>query len=315
MTGSRSVVFLLSIVTLLQFTGYTPAYALQTQLWDTNIHIDTTHPSTVTKESKFVVSAVLRAKTPDNVNVTLSLAPPPAFKIIGDNSFYVPELRQDSTLGFTFELEATADATEGTHSANLFVSYEHKELLGDYTEQSFSKAIEIQVKSLPEIVYSVKAPDSLFAGDKFSVRVQLQNIGYDAHDLKVNIIPPGNLVIIGQNTHTLSKLEAGGEFDFEFELEVPEAIDKAESKLLEVKASYLDAADDYHESAETFPLFVRPRGFLEIGPAGGVWIGPAFISFIVGAGSIASTAIGVIIFAYHLKQKRREHSKTKRTKS
>ena len=289
--------------------------AFQTPLSDANIHVDATHPSTVTKESKFTVSTVLRAKTADNVNVTLSLIPSAAFRIIGNDSFYIPELRQDSTLGFTFDLETTTNATEGAHAINFFVSYEHKELLGDYTKQSFSKAIEIQLKSLPEIVYSIQAPDSLFGGDKFPVKVKLENIGHDAYDVKVNIIPPSDLAIIGQNVHTLSKLASGDKFDFEFELEVQEAIDKAENKLLQVKASYLDAANDYHESTETFPLLVRPRGFLEIGPAGGVWVGPAFISLIVGIGSIASTTIGVIIFAYHLKQKRRERSKIKRKKS
>jgi len=304
----------LPIVILSLFIGYSSVYAFQTQLGDANIHVDVTHPSTVTKEGKFIVSAVLRGKTADNVNVTLSLIPSATFKIIGDDSFYIPELRQDSTLGFTFELETTTDVTEGVHAINFFVNYEHKELLGDYTKQSFSKAIEIQLKSLPEIVYSIQAPDSLFGGDKFPVKVRLQNVGHDAHDVKVNIIPPIDLAIIGQNVHTLSKLEAGDKFDFEFDLEVAEAIDKAENRLLQVKASYLDATNDLHESTETFPLLVRPRGFLEIGPAGGVWIGPAFISLIVGVGSIASTSIGFIIFVYHLKQKRKERNKIKRKK-
>jgi hypothetical protein len=310
----KALLLWLPIVILSLFIGCSSVSAFQTSLWDANIHVDATHPSTVTKESKFSVSTVIRGKTADNVNVTLSLTPSTAFKVIGDDSFYIPELRQDSTLGFTFELETTANATEGVHTINLFVNYAHEELLGDYTKQSFSKAIEIQLKPLPEIAYSIQAPDSLFSGDKFPVKVRLQNAGNDAYDLKVNIIPPTDLVVIGQNTHTLSKLEAGDMFDFEFDLEVPEAIDEAESKLLQVKASYLDATNEYHESTETFPLLVRPRGFLEIGSAGGVWIGPAFISLIVGVGSIASTTIGVIIFAYHLKQKRKEQYKTKRKK-
>jgi len=310
----KNLVLSLPIVILSLFIGCTSVLASQTQFWDANIQVDVTHPSTVTKEGKFIVSTVLRGKTADNVNVTLSLTPPAAFKVIGDDSFYIPELRQDSTLGFTFELETTTDATEGVHTINFFVSYEHKELLGDYTKQSFSKAIEIQLKPLPEIVYSIQAPDSLFGGDKFPVKVKLENVGHDAYDVKVNIIPPSDLTIIGQNVHTLSQLEADDNFAFEFDLEVPETIDKPENKLLQVKASYLDAANDYHESTETFPLLVRPRGFLEIGPAGGVWIGPAFISLIVGVGSIASTTIGIIMFAYHLKQKRKAQHKTKRKK-
>ena len=295
--------------------GYAPVFAAQTQFWDTNIHVDVTHPSTVTKEGKFTISTVLGGKTTDNVNVTLSLTPSTEFRIIGNDSFYIPELRQDSTLGFTFELEIAKNATEGIHAVNLLVNYEHKELLGDYSKQSFSKAIEIQLKSLPEIIYSIQAPDSLFGGDKFPVKAKLENVGHDAHDVKVNIIPPSNLLVVGQNSHSLSKLAAGDKFDFDFQLEVPEAIDKAESKLLQIKASYFDSENELHESTETFPIMIRPRGFLEIGPAGGVWVGPAFISLIVGVGSIASTTIGVIIFAYHLKQKRKEQYKTKKKKS
>ncbi|GEM_PF-1870301 len=310
----KNPVLLLPIAILLLFMGYIPASALQTQFSDANIHVDASHPSTVTQDSKFVVSAVVGGKTADNLNVTLSITPSAAFRVIGNNSFYIPKLPQDSSLGFTFDLETATDASEGVHSINLFVSYQHKEILGDYSKHSFSKALEIQLKSLPEIVYSIQAPDSLFAGDKFPVKVKLQNVGNDANDLKVNIIPPSDLEIVGQNTHTLSKLEAGGEFNFEFELEVPESIDKAETKLLQIKATYSDAANNLHESTETFQLQVRPRGFLEIGPAGGFWLGPAFISFIVGVGSIASTVIGVIIFAYQIKRKRKEQYGSKKKK-
>ncbi len=311
--NSRWLLLLIVIVPL--FIGYNSILAVQTSFWDANIHVDVTHPNTVTHESGFSVSTVLRGKTADNVNVTLSLTTSAAFKILSNDSFYIPKLQPDSTLGFTFELETTTGATEGTHAINFFVNYEHKELLGDYSKQSFSKAIEIQLKSVPEIVYSIQAPDSLFVGDKFPVKVALQNIGTDAYDVKVNIIPPNDLAIIGQNTHTLSKLEAGDKFDFEFELEVAEGIDKAENKLLQVKASYLDAEKNQHESTETFPLFVRPRGFLEIGAAGGVWIGPVFISLITGIGSIASAAVGFIYFIYRVKQKRTAEHKTKRKKS
>jgi hypothetical protein len=312
-TGKNSALLLL-IAILLLFIDYIQASALQTQFSDANIHVDATHPSTVTQDSKFVVSAVIGGKTADNVNVTLSITPSAAFKVIGNNSYDIPELQQDSTLGFTFDLETTANAPEGVHTINFFVSYEHKEILGDYSKQSFSKAIEIQLKPSPEIVYSIQAPDSLYDGDKFPVKVKLHNAGNDARNLKVSIIQPSNLAIIGQNTHTLSKLEAGGEFEFAFDLEVLESVDKAEIKFLQVKTSYLDTADNVHESTETFEVFVRPRGFLEIGPAGGFWIGPAFISLIVGVGSIASTVIGLIIFVYHVKQKRREQLKTKKKK-
>jgi uncharacterized membrane protein YdjX (TVP38/TMEM64 family) len=51
-------------------------------------------------------------------------------------------------------------------------------------------------------------------------------------------------------------------------------------------------------------LFVRPRGFLEIGAAGGFWLGPVFISFITGIGSIVSAAVGFVILVYRIKQGR-----------
>jgi len=278
--------------------------AAQTQFWDSNIHVDVNNPGMVEKEDRLIISGVLKGKTADNVNATLSITPSTAFRVIGDSSFYIPELKQDSTLGFTFELETTADATEGLHTVNMFVTYKHKEILGDYSTQSFSKAVEINVKSSPDILFSIKAPDSLFVGDRFPITIELENVGVDANDVKVNIIPPSGFNIIGQNVHTLSKLEAGAKSDLAFELEVPETIDKAENKFLQVKVSYSDDAGNNHESTETFSLLIRPRGFLEIGSAGGVWVGPLFISMIVGVGSIASTTIGVIIFAYHLKQKR-----------
>lgn len=111
-------------------------------------------------------------------------------------------------------------------------------------------------------MYSIRAPDSLFVDDKFPVTVELQNSGFDAHDVKLSIIPLSDLSVIDQNVHTLNKLEAGAKSAFVFELEVPEGIDKTEKKLLQAKVSYSDDTGNNHESTETFPLLVRPRGFL-----------------------------------------------------
>jgi hypothetical protein len=291
--------------------GQYPAMAAETSFTDANIQVDLTHQNAVTVGGKFTVSAVLKGKTSDNVNVTLSISPSKAFLVLGNSSFYIPEIRQGSTLGFTFELQPSMDVTEGLHSVNIAVDYRHKEILGDYSQQSFSKAVEIRLGSEPDIIYSIQAPDSLFASDKFPVKVEMWNNGVDAHELAVSIIPPDDLSVAGQNVHELSKLGAGEKFIFEFDLKVPDNVEQ-EKKLLQIKTSYLDSSGKRHESTETFPLMIRPRGFLEIGPAGGVWVGPMFISFIVGVGSIASTVIGVMLFIYRVKQKRGEKIRRKR---
>ncbi|MEM2760238.1 MAG: hypothetical protein QXU32_07975 [Nitrososphaerales archaeon] len=291
--------------TLLNCTaGYNCVFAAQTSLFDSNIHIDVTHPSAVRQDSKFTISTVLKAKNPDIVNITMILKPPTAFNVIKEDLIFVPALKPDSTLGYTFELESKQNVTEGAYSFNFEVNYEKKEILGDYSKQMFSKAFLIELRNRPEIVYFIKAPDSLFAGDKFSINVELRNIGFDAKDVTVSVIAPDSLTLVGQNTHKISKLESGGKFDFEFALQVHDEIKEAGDKLLQIKTSYLDAEGNIHESTETFPLFVRPRGFLEIGSAGGFWIGPVFVSFITGIGSIASAAVGFLILIYRIKQRK-----------
>jgi hypothetical protein len=305
------LIVVFSFLTLL-LVNYNTVLAAQTSLSDSNVQIDVTHPAAVTHDSKFTISTVLKAKTPGIVNITMTLQPPPGFSVIDDNSIFIPVFRQDSTRGHTFELEAKQNVTEGTYSFNMEVNYEHKEILGDYSKQSFSKAILIQLKAVPEIVYSIRAPDSLFAGDKFPISVELQNTGFQARDVTVSIISPDDLTLVGQNTHKLSKLESGEKFHFEFELQVSDEIEQAGNKLLQIKTSYLDAANNTHESTETFPLFVRPRGFLEIGAAGGFWLGPVFISFITGIGSIASAAVGFLILIYRIKQGKVKQRKKER---
>jgi hypothetical protein len=300
----------LSLLTLL--IGYSSVFAAQTLLFDSNVEIDVTHPTAVTHDSKFTISTVLKAKTPDVVNITMSLKPPDGFNVIGDASVFIQALKQDSTLGYTFDIKAEPNVTEGAYSFNFEVNYERKEILGDYSKQSFSKAVAILLKAVPEIVYSIKAPDSLFAGDTFPISIELQNAGFQAKDVTVTILAPDDLTLVGQNTHRVSKLESGEKFDFDFELKVSDDIDEAGNKLLQIKASYLDAENNTHESTETFPLFVRPRGFLEIGAAGGFWLGPVFISFITGIGSIVSGAVGFILLVYRIKHGRKSGKREKK---
>jgi hypothetical protein len=278
--------------------------AIQLELFDPNLRIDVTHPGVITPDSNFTISTVVMAKNPDIVNITMSLEPPPNFTIIGENSVFAPALKQESTLGHTFEVAAKKDITEGAYSFNLAVNYEHKEILGDYSKQSFSKAVVVEVRFSPEIRYSITAPDSLFAGDSFPVTVTLHNTGMHANDVIVTIVPPDDLTLVGQNKHSLSKLDYGEKFGFEFKLAVSNQVDEAGERLLQIRTSYLDEEDGKHESTETFPLFVRPRGFLEIGAAGGFWLGPVFISFITGIGSIVSAAVGFVILVYRIKQGR-----------
>lgn len=301
----------LSLLTL----GYNHVYAADTSFFDSNVHIDVKHPAVVSQESKFTISTVLRAKNPDIANITMTLKPPEPFSIIGKDSIFISELKQDSTMGFTFELESKQDVTEGLYSINFEVNYERKEILGDYSKQSFSNAVVIQVKGGPDIVYSIKAPDSLFAGDTFPVDVELQNNGLQAKDVTVSILAPDDTTLIGQNKYSISKLESGEKFDFQFELKVSEEIEEAKDQSLRIQTTYLDTENNEYESTEKFTLFVRPRGFLEIGAAGGFWLGPVFISYMTGIGSIASAAVGFLIFIYRIKQGRgRSRKKEKKSR-
>lgn len=130
------------------------------------------------------------------------------------------------------------------------VNYEKKGIFGDYSQHSFSKTIVVDVRLVPELQYSIMAAESLFAGDIFPVTVVIENVGVKAKDITVTVIPSDNLTIVGQNKHSLSMLEAGQEFKFEFELKVSDDTEEASDRLLQIRTSYVDGNGEEHESTD-----------------------------------------------------------------
>jgi len=92
--------------------------------------------------------------------------------------------------------------------------------------------------------------------------------------------------------------------DFEFVVQTPKELGTPTHATIHINGTYSDEVKTYHVD-NSLNVFARQRGVLEIGDANGIWLGSFFIAPVVGVGSIVSSVIGFLIFAWHYKNKRK----------
>jgi len=79
---------------------------------------------------------------------------------------------------------------------------------------------------------------------------------------------------------------------------------------IHINGTYSDDSKTY-QIDNSLSIFARQRGMLEIGDANGIWLGNFFIAPVVGVGTIVSSVIGLLIFAWHYKNKKKTRKSKK----
>lgn len=265
------------------------------------------YPGVVSQGNNFVLTTTVKAKSDNISNITITISSPEIE--ITQNDFHVRGLAKDSTMGNNFNLRIKQEVPSGNLLANFSVEYFIKGFFDEKPiKNTLTKAIEFNVQSKPILILDADAPDSVFAGEPFSIRGTIKNHGDDAKNIQI-IIDSKQVVLEGKKIFSLTSLDAGKTENFEFIVQTPKVFSVPTHMIVNIDTSYLDRSGNFYNQEDSINVFARPRGMLEIGGAEGVWIGDFFIAPVVGVGTIVSSVIGFLIFLWHMKNKKKKRAK------
>ena len=171
------LVFIISIFIL-------PAYGIESIITDANIDVAINYPDIVTQGNEFVLTSIVKSKTDQMSNITISISSP-EIKIV-QNQFNIQSLSRDSSLGKNFNMKIKPELPDEKVLANVSVEYFIKGFFDENpVKNTLTKAIEFNVKSKPILLLDFDAPDSVFAGETFSLKGTVKNQGYNAQNIKI----------------------------------------------------------------------------------------------------------------------------------
>ena len=286
---------------------FVPVFAEKNGISDGNIEVELNYPNIVSQGNDFVLTTTVKAKSDNISNITVTISSPEIE--IMQNDFRIPSLTKDSTLGNNFNLKIKQEVPNGNLLVNFSVEYFIKGFFDEKPiKNTLTKAIELNVESKPILILGADAPDSVFAGELFSIRGTIKNHGNDARNIQI-VIDSKEVVLEGKKIFSLTSLDAGKTENFEFVVQTPKVLSVPTHMIVNIDTSYLDSSGNFYNQEDSINVFARHRGMLEIGDAGGVWIGEFFIAPVVGVGTIVSSVIGFLIFLWHMKNKKKKRAK------
>jgi len=281
-----------------------PVYGMESVISDANIDVTIDYPDVVTQGNEFVLSSAVKTKADQMSNITISISSPEIE--ISQNQFNIQSLPRDSTLGNNFNMKIKPESPDGKFLTNVSVEYFIKGFFDEKPVKNIlTKAIELNVQSKPILLLDFDAPDSVFAGEMFSVKGTVRNQGYNAQNIKITT-DSEQVALDGKKIYSLTNLDAGKTENFEFILQTPKDLTIPTDVTINVSTSFFDERGKEYIIDDSLKVFARQRGILEIGGPEGIWVGNFFIAPVVGVGTIVSSVIGFLIFAWHLKNKKKQ---------
>ena len=280
-----------------------PVHATQNNIIDPNIQLNLNYPDIVVQGKQFVLSSVVKATADQVSNITVTITCPELD--IQQNSFHLDKLAKDSTLGNDFNTTVKTSVPDGNFVANVEIDYFIKGFFdAQPVKHVITQTTQFLAASEPSLSLNLQTPSDVFVGEPFSIKGDIVNQGSNAHDVELSVYS-SELQISGKKTLAVTDLNAGRSTDFEFVVQSQKNLEPIHATV-HVNGTYLDDNGKIHSIDNSFSVFARQRGLLEIGDANGIWIGQFFIAPVVGIGTIVSSFIGFMIFLWHYKNKKKK---------
>lgn len=287
-----------------------PAFAVQNTISDPNLQITLNYPDIVKQGNGFVLSSVVKATADQISNITITVSSPELN--ISQNKFFLDKIAKDSTFGNDFQAVVKSGTPDGAFVTNVEVEYFIKGLFdAQPIKHVITQAFQFDTESKPGLVFDIQTPTNVFAGEPFSVKGTVKNQGTDAQNIQIGLVS-SEIDLEGKKSLSFTSLASGKTSDFEFTVQSQKEIGAPKQFTVHLNGTYSDDSGKTYPVDNSFNLFVRQRGILEIGDANGIWLGNFFIAPVVGVGTIVSSVIGFFIFVWHYKNKKKTKKKTKR---
>ncbi|MGB9003837.1 MAG: hypothetical protein WCC52_08535 [Nitrosotalea sp.] len=292
---------------------FIPTYAVQDNITDSNLQVSLNYPDTVMQGKEFVLSSIVKAMADQVSNITVTITCPELQ--IQQNSFHLDKLAEGSTFGNDFNSTVKDGVPDGSFVANVEVDYFVKGFFDPQpVKHTVTQTTQFFAASKPFLALDIQAPSDIFAGEPFSIKGTITNQGADAHNIELSAFSP-DVQLGGQKSLDITDIDAGKSSDFEFVVQTQKELGDPTQATIHVNGTYSDDVKKTYTVDNSFSIFARQRGMLEIGNANGIWIGQFFIAPVVGVGTIVSSVIGFMIFLWHYKNKKKQRQKKTRKAS
>lgn len=292
---------------------FVPTYAAQNNIADSNLQVSLNYPDIVIPGKEFVLSSVAKATVDQVSNITVTITCPEIQ--IQQNSFHLGKLAKDSTFGNNFNATVKNGTPDGNFVANVEVDYFVKGFFDPQpVKHTITQTAQFFTASKPFLALDLQAPSDVFAGEPFSIKGTITNQGANAHNIELSTIS-SEVQLGGKKSLDITDLDAGKSIDFEFVVQTQKELGDPVQATVHVNGTYSDDGGKTYPIDNSFNVFARQRGMLEIGDANGIWVGQFFIAPVVGVGTIASSVIGFMIFLWHYRNKKKQKQKKTRKAS
>ncbi|MDE1826925.1 MAG: hypothetical protein KGH83_04975 [Thaumarchaeota archaeon] len=271
------------------------------------------YPNIVIPGKEFVLSSVAKATADQVSNITVTITCPEIQ--IQQNSFHLDKLAKDSTFGNDFNATVKNGTPDGNFVANVEVDYFVKGFFDSQpVKHVVTQTVQFFTASKPFLALNLQVPSDVFAGEPFSIKGIITNQGSNAHNIELSAFS-SEVQIGGKKSLDITDLDAGKSINFEFVVQTQKELGDPVQATVHVNGTYSDDVGKTYPIDNSFSVFARQRGMLEIGDANGIWVGQFFIAPVVGVGTIASSVIGFMIFVWHYRNKKKQKQKKTRKTS
>ena len=308
MKGSRRFVWGYFLILFLAIP-FISIYAVQNNITDSNIQLSLNYPDVIMQGKDFVLSSVVKATVDQVSNITVTITCPELQ--IQQNSFHLDKLAKDSTLGNNFNATVKEGVPDGSFVANVEIDYFVKGLFDSQPmKHIITQTAQFLAASKPSLSLDLQTPSDVFSGEPFSIKGTITNQGSNAHNLQLSAFS-SELQLAGKKSIAITDLDAGKSTNFELVVQTQKNLGDPVSAVIHVNGTYSDDNGKTYSIDNSFNVFARQRGLLEIGDANGIWVGQFFIAPVVGVGTIVSSVIGFMIFLWHYKNKKKKRKTRK----
>ncbi|MDE1726463.1 MAG: hypothetical protein KGH89_04280 [Thaumarchaeota archaeon] len=290
---------------------FIPTYATQNNITDPNLQLSLNYPDIIMDGKQFVLSSVVKATVDQISNITVTIACPELQ--IQQNSFHLDKIGKDSTFGNDFNATVKNGVPDGNFVANVEMDYFVRGLFDSQpVRHTVTQTTQFFVASRPSLSINLQTPSDVFAGEPFSIKGTIANQGANAHNIELSTYS-SELQLAGKKSLDLTNLDAGKSLDFEFIVQTQKELGNPTQAIIHVNGTYSDDSGKTYPIDNSFNVYARQRGMLEIGDANGIWVGQFFIAPVVGVGTIVSSVIGFMMFLWHYKNKKKKQKKTRKS--
>lgn len=289
-----------------------------TKSMDAGINIEFTYPDSIFPDRDFTITTLLKNDGwEDKQDVKLSFSSDEQ-KITAnlENTVTIEKISSKGSIGKSLDFHVSDKTAPGVYYVNI--KYSHVLLANNKDPQSpFSSdfALPITVKEQPGITIYTITPESIFANAEFPFDVQVISNDIDISNVRIEIIPPSDILFRGETVHSYSKISKDQPISFSSRIITQDKEVTTEHTLpFEVRVTYQDDQGRETTDAQTAKVVLRPRSLMEVTTDGGIWIGGFFLAPYISIGTIIGIPAGAI-FSLLIKKAQKRKPKKKSKKS